>query len=329
MDTNGLPRKVTVGTCWMRPEKIYDGPNARLERLAGLVDEMARQAEARGWSLDIACLPEDANMAGDSADVGPRAEDLPADGDAFGPTLERMAKTARRHRTYLVVPHFVRAGGALYNSAALLDREGRLVGRYDKLHGVEEPELSGRIEQGCTPGRGAPVFDLDFGRVGFQICFDLLYADGWRALEEAGAEIVFWPSAYPGVQHLGQKSWQHAYYVVSSPWRPPCGIYDPTGHALAAAGQADGPVLVERIDLQWRLMPWKSAKDRGLALKARYGDRIRIIYRNREDIWLVWSDSDDLPVDRVLEENDLEPLGPYLERMRVLQNRVRGVPPLV
>ena len=330
MTADGLPRKVTIGTCWVSAEKGYPGLAGRLDRLAHLVREMASRAEASGHRLDVACLPEDANTAGWLGDLGERAEELPStEGEPAGPTAARMAEAAREHGCYVLIPHFVRWGGRTLNAAVLLDRSGATVGRYDKLHGVEEPEGSGHVERCCTPGASAPVWDLDFGRVGVQICFDLLYDDGWEALAAHGAEIVLWPSAYPGVQHLGYRSWRHGYYVVSCPWRPPCGIYDPTGHPLASADLADGPVLTETIDLEYRLMPWKSAKDGGAALKARYGNGITLFYRRREDVWMFWSNSAEHPVARILEENDLEPLDAYLERMRQLQDRQRGGPPLV
>jgi predicted amidohydrolase len=314
----------------MSSEKGYEGLQARLDHLESLVDRMAARAAERRWSLDIVCLSEDANTAGSAADLGERIERLPvAAADPAGPTLTRMADVARRHRTYLIVPHFVRVGERVANSAVLLDRSGQVVGRYDKLHGIEWPELSGRVEEGCTPGQAAPVWDLDFGRVGLQICFDLLYDDGWSSLERRGAEIVFWPSAYPGVQHLAHRAWRHGYYVVSSPWRPPCAIYDPTGHAMYAADREAGPILVERIDLEYRLMPWKAAKDGGQALKAKYGNTIDLFYRRQEDVWLFWSNSDREPVGRILRDNELEPLRPYLERMRRLQQDVRGSSPLV
>lgn len=325
MIQSGLPRKVTIGTCWMTSEKGYPGLAGRLDRLERLVDNMAEVATERGTSLDIACLCEDANTAGWLGDLDERAEDLPAaSGDAMGPTLERMAAVARRHATYLIVPHFVRAGGRMFNSAVLLDRTGAILGRYDKLHGVEEPEGSGQVERGCTPGARVPTWDLDFGRVGIQICFDLLYDDGWQSLERSGAELVFWPSAYPGVRHLASRAWRHQYFVVSCPWRPPCGIYDPTGSVLASGDRADGAVLVERVDLEYRLMPWKAAKDGGAALKARYGEEITIFYRRQEDVWMFWSNSDENPVDRIIEDCGLETLAAYLERMRRLQADTRG-----
>lgn len=331
MPDDAPPRKVTLGTCWMLTEKAYRGLDDRLERLADLVGRMAARAlETTGRPLDIACLPEDANTAGWLGQLDDRAEDLPGSPDeAPGPTIARLADAAREHGCYVIIPHFVRTGGRTFNSAVLLGRDGAILGRYDKLHGVEEPDGSGRIELCCTPGTRVPVWGLDLGRVGCQICFDTYYDDGWQALEDRGAEIVFWPSAVPGVQLLRHRAWQHGYYVVASVWRPPCGIYDPTGHAVARATRDDAPVLVTQVDLEWRLMPWRSARDRGAALRRRYGDRIGMAHRPDEDVWLLWSNDPALPVDRVIQDEGLEELNPYLERMRRLQDDIRGGPPLV
>ena len=54
----------------------------------------------------------------------------------------------------------------------LLDRQGKLVGYYDKTF----PTI-GEIEEGILPGHGAVVFDTDFGRVGAMICFDFNFPE--------------------------------------------------------------------------------------------------------------------------------------------------------
>ena len=67
-------------------------------------------------------------------------------------------------------------------------------GEYRKIH----PTI-GEMNSGVMPGPlNPPVFQTDFGAVGAQICFDIEWPDGWRKLREAGAEMVFWPSAFAG-----------------------------------------------------------------------------------------------------------------------------------
>ena len=67
---------------------------------------------------------------------------------------------------------------------------------YRKVHPV--------INLGADPLRGRhhpgpefPVFDCDFGRLGIQICFDMVYDDGWAALARKGADLVVWPTQSP------------------------------------------------------------------------------------------------------------------------------------
>ena len=81
-----------------------------------------------------------------------------------------------------------REGAAIYNTAVLLDRTGKLMGKYRKVYLPRE-----EIQGGLTPGNDFPVFDTDFGKVGMMICWDVEYADPARALALNGAEIILLP----------------------------------------------------------------------------------------------------------------------------------------
>src|SRR5438552_2009335 len=121
--SDALPRKVVVGTAMYAMWGDYPGVERRLEALGEIVDEMARQATERypGSKLDLAVLPEDAVCGGRTGSAAERSVPL------AGPVLEKMAATARRHGTYLVVPLFMvenREEGLCTNAAALLDRDG-------------------------------------------------------------------------------------------------------------------------------------------------------------------------------------------------------------
>lgn len=49
------------------------------------------------------------------------------------------------------------------------------------------------MEGGILPGKEAPVFECDFGKIGIQICFDMEFDYGWKEMAKKGVEIVFWP----------------------------------------------------------------------------------------------------------------------------------------
>lgn len=112
-----------------------------------------------------------------------------------GETTRLMADLAADTGMVLIVPMYeVEQPGVYYNTAAVIDADGRYLGKYRKHH---LPHLPGFWEKFYfRPGNlGFPVFDTAVGRVGVYICYDRHFPEGWRALGLAGAEIVFNPSA--------------------------------------------------------------------------------------------------------------------------------------
>ncbi|MQY31407.1 nitrilase-related carbon-nitrogen hydrolase [Nocardia aurantia] len=112
-----------------------------------------------------------------------------------GPTVDRMAALAAELGLVMIVPVYEQEQpGLLYNTAAVIDADGRYLGKYRKHH---IPHVQGFWEKFYfRPGNlGWPVFDTAVGRVGVYICYDRHFPEGWRALGLAGAEIVFNPSA--------------------------------------------------------------------------------------------------------------------------------------
>src|SRR5215813_10566326 len=112
-----------------------------------------------------------------------------------GPTVERFSALAAELGMVLVLPVYEQEQpGVLYNTAAVIDADGRYLGKYRKTH---IPQVKGFWEKFYfRPGNlGYPVFDTAVGRVGVYICYDRHFPEGWRALGLAGARIVFNPSA--------------------------------------------------------------------------------------------------------------------------------------
>ncbi|MEW6730789.1 MAG: nitrilase-related carbon-nitrogen hydrolase [Acidobacteriota bacterium] len=113
-----------------------------------------------------------------------------------GPTTELMMNLAKKHRMVIVVPVYEEEmTGVYYNTAAVIDADGKYLGKYRKTH---IPHcLPGFWEKFYfTPGNlGYPVFETAFAKVGVYICYDRHFPEGARALGLHGAEIVFIPSA--------------------------------------------------------------------------------------------------------------------------------------
>ncbi len=113
-----------------------------------------------------------------------------------GPTIRLMQDLARQHHVAIVVPIYeVEQEGIYYNTAAVIDNQGRYLGKYRKSH---IPQVAPGFWEKFyfRPGNlGYPVFDLGFARIGVYICYDRHFPEGARALGLNGAEIVFNPSA--------------------------------------------------------------------------------------------------------------------------------------
>ena len=112
-----------------------------------------------------------------------------------GPTVERFQALAAELEMVMILPVYEQEQrGVLYNTAAVVDADGRYLGKYRKTH---LPHVKGFWEKFYfRPGNlGYPVFDTAVGKVGVYICYDRHFPEGWRALGLNGAEIVFNPSA--------------------------------------------------------------------------------------------------------------------------------------
>ncbi len=123
-----------------------------------------------------------------------------------GPTVERFQAIARELGLVMVLPVYeVENEGEYYNTAAVVDADGTLLGKYRKHHIPHLPQFWEKFY--FRPGNlGYPVFDTAVGKVGVYICYDRHFPEGWRELGLNGAQIVFNPSATkPG---LSNRLWQ-------------------------------------------------------------------------------------------------------------------------
>jgi len=123
-----------------------------------------------------------------------------------GPTTKLMQEYAKKYKMVIVVPIYEEEmAGVYFNTAAVIDADGKYLGKYRKNH---IPQVAGFWEKFFfKPGNlGYPVFDTAYGKVGVYICYDRHFPEGARALGLNGAEIVFNPSAT--VAGLSQYLWE-------------------------------------------------------------------------------------------------------------------------
>lgn len=95
------------------------------------------------------------------------------------------------------------------NRSFLIDPAGQIVARYDKIHmfdvTVSETETY-RESAGYRPGVRAVVADTPFAKIGLSVCYDLRFAYLYRALAQAGAQVLLVPSAFSPI--TGAAHWE-------------------------------------------------------------------------------------------------------------------------
>lgn len=238
-----------------------------------------------------------------------------------GPTLKRMGELARKYNTYIVCPIYRSDGPAVYNSAVLLDREGKVVCVYDKMYPYWE---EWNTHANLRPGREAVVYEADFGKIGFAICFDANFPEVWKQLADKGAELVIWPSAYSAGTTLQAHALVNHFYIVTSTWTRDCIVYDITGEEIAY--EKKEPVNVTRVVLDL---------DRGIyhenynwdkkekLLRERPDDIAQEKYLTREQWFVLKAKHPGVSARGLAREYGLEELRDYVNRSRTEIDRRR------
>ncbi|MDT4895861.1 MAG: beta-ureidopropionase [Acidobacteriota bacterium] len=186
-----------------------------------------------------------------------------------GTTTKIMQEVAKQHSMVIVVPIYEEdIAGIYYNTAAVIDADGKYLGKYRKNH---IPHVAPGFWEKFyfKPGNlGYPAFDTAYARIGVYICYDRHFPEGARALGLNGAEIVFNPSAtVAGLSEYLWKLEQPAHAVANGyfigainrvgheqPWD--IGEFygqsyfcDPRGQIVAEAPRDEDALVVADLDL--------------------------------------------------------------------------------
>ena len=163
--------------------------------------------------------------------------------------LDRLGRATARHHMYLVVcSDALEPDGAVYNTAFLLGRDGREIGRYHKV--CPTWAESGARKRGTS----FPVFTTsDLGTVGMLICYDMVVPETARCLALGGADIIFFPTMGGGAigdddigfQALRVRAVENFVYVVVAQRGNGAMIISPQGKVLARAQGPDGLAIAD------------------------------------------------------------------------------------
>lgn len=176
-----------------------------------------------------------------------------------GPAISRMRDRARAHRVHLIATIFEEdQAGVYYDTAMVIDPEGRIVGKYRKVH----PAAVNSLEKIYFRfGSHFPVFTVGDWRVGINICYDTLFPESARCAAVNGAELIVVPFAAPALacwrEIMVTRAFENGVYFA------PCNkvgmegewtfggrsmIVDPTGAVVADAGEGSDRIVCAALD---------------------------------------------------------------------------------
>jgi N-carbamoylputrescine amidase len=112
-----------------------------------------------------------------------------------GPTTEVLGQLAAELGVVIIASLFEKRGpGVYHNTAGVIDADGRLLGKYRKMHIPQDPGFEEKFY--FTPGDlGYPVWQTAYGCIGVLICWDQWFPEAARMLALGGAQILFCPTA--------------------------------------------------------------------------------------------------------------------------------------
>jgi predicted amidohydrolase len=267
----------------------------------------------KAYRPDIICLPETFSFVPGMGGYGDTAEAAPY------PSLTSFRQYAKQNRCYLICPIIIQENKKAYNAAVLIDRMGEVMGNYKKAH----PTI-GEMDQGIYPGPlDPPVFDLDFGRIGIQICFDIQWSEGWKLLSQKNPDIIFWPSAFAGRTLVQTKAWECKSFTVSSTIKGPSRICDISGEVIAQTEFWNRNYICAPVNLEKILIHTWPHNRHFSAIRSKYGRLVSIKTYDEEEWTILESCSPDIEIKDVLKEFDIPTFGEYLALADQFQNDKR------
>ena len=210
-------------------------PAANLEKAIAFIRDAAKQG------AEIVCLPELFRsqyfcQSEDHAHFA-LAEEVP------GPTTDSLGDVARDNNVVIVASLFEkRAAGVYHNTAAVIDSDGKLLGKYRKMHIPDDPGFYEKFY--FTPGDlGFKAWPTQRGNIGVCGCWEQWYPEAARLTALRGAQLLFYPTAigwhpaekekYGAAQHSAWETMQRSHAISNGCY---VAAVNRVGHEAPAGG---------------------------------------------------------------------------------------------
>ncbi len=228
-----MKNSVTIGLIQAR---VSDDIQANMDKTAGMVKKAAKKG------AQIVCLQELYRTKyfpqEERQDVAELAENIP------GESTGLFSRLAEELNIVVIVPVFERAGRDYYNSAVVIDADGKLLDTYRKIHVPHDPLFYEKnyFKDGDA---GYRVYQTRYAYFSVLICYDQWFPEAARIAVLKGADILFYPTAIgliKGTQPLD--NWEDAWETIQR------------SHAIANGVHV---AAVNRVGVEGELKFWGSS----------------------------------------------------------------------
>ena len=217
-----------------------------------------------------------------------------------GHTTKVLSELAKSKKIVIIAPLFEKAAkGVYYNSAAVIDADGKILGTYRKMHIPDDPGFNEKFY--FTPGDlGFRAFQTHYAKIGVLICWDQWFPEAARLTTLQGADILFYPTAigWKPTEVLETKSYHSAWETVQRGHAISNGVYvasvnrvgkegafkfwgssfvaDPFGEIRHRASSTNEEIYIEDCDLSLvdkTRREWPFLRDRRIDAYSKIGTR--------------------------------------------------------
>lgn len=301
-----MVRPIVVSTIGMRKPHLAASVTDK-EAVEAMVCHLEREiAQVLPDRPELIVLPEYGDEPSEFS-AGRKLGYYRARGERIRDRLSEIAVSNGCYIAYAAVREM--ADGSWRNSIQFIGKNGEIAGAYDKNY----PTIPEMAEDGIENGEEAPIFELDFGRVGAVICFDLNFDRLRRQYAGSRPDLLVFSSVYHG--GLMQPYWAYSCraHFVGAVAGLPSSIISPVGETIAsstnyfdyATACINLDCAVVHLDYNWEKLQ---------IMKRKYGNKAAFRDPGYLGSVLVSSETDEFTVEDLIREFELETLDDYLAR---------------
>ena len=174
----------------------FGDKNSNLKKVSNLAKNI--ESNYQSTSNRVIVLPELFTTGYDLQNCEKHAENIPD-----GSTTDFLRKIAKQTDSALLSSYLEIEKGNFYNTAVLIDKTGNFIGKYRKIHLFPLAPLdeTKKLTEGGFMSK-FPVFELEWGKFGVLICFDIRFPEISRIIAKSGAEIIFYLAEFPDPRRI-------------------------------------------------------------------------------------------------------------------------------